>query len=130
MANWINTLADSKSIEAIFGKRIPPLDAVDLHEILVHRDGPRVVLRFELSAYPSPPPQKWQSQGYNRAQVKLMLIGVTSVQISGWSTNVVADIDLVRQSNAIRLTAKAASTNIQVVASTAMIESISGYRST
>lgn len=126
--NWLKALTESKQIEAIFGEEVPSLEAVDLHELIVHRDGPRVILRFDLSTYPSHPPKKWSLQGYNRVQLQLMLVGISHFIVDGWGTNCVVDFDLVREGNVVKLIGSSGPTKIEIVANAALIESISAYR--
>ncbi|UKA05131.1 immunity 50 family protein [Photobacterium damselae subsp. damselae] len=55
--NWTKYLLDSNKIKAIFGDKIPSIEAIDLHEVLLNRDGPKVTFRFDLSDYPDNPPK-------------------------------------------------------------------------
>lgn len=54
---------------------------IDLHEITLHRDGPRVRLRFDVAAVPHPLPARWDGDA-NRTQVQLACFGV-SVRVVG-----------------------------------------------
>lgn len=42
--SWDRYLADAAMLHAIFSSEVPKPNQVDLHEILLHRDGPRVYL--------------------------------------------------------------------------------------
>ena len=61
----------------------PPLDRVEVHEVILHRDGPRLTLRIELPAFPDNPPPRWP-EGANAAQVTLDLWGVSGFEQKGW----------------------------------------------
>jgi hypothetical protein len=126
MTIWFDVLDDARGIRAIYGDDAPPLEAVVLHEITLHRDGPRVVLRFDLPAFPSRPPEKWVSQGCNVVQVQLLLSGVESVSIQGLSTHSVVDIAVAGDGRKVRVTTSGSSV-IDVLALDASITSISAY---
>ncbi|ENX3944729.1 Imm50 family immunity protein [Photobacterium damselae] len=84
--NWTKYLLDSNKIKAIFGDKIPSIEAIDLHEVLLNRDGPKVTFRFDLSDYPENPPKKWQAAGFNCVQVQLVALSVHDLQINGFSS--------------------------------------------
>lgn len=128
MTFWTDLLTESKQIQAIFGEDIPPLTKVDLHEVILHRDGPLVTVRFDLATYPKAPPKKWDANQYNCVQVRLMLVGVLTVQIMGWATSCVADVDLVKETSNVKFITRSGPTMIEIVANHAVIESVSAYR--
>lgn len=128
MLHWLEVITESRQIEEIFGKDLPSLTSIDLHELIIHRDGPRAVLRFDLSSYPSPAPKKWERQGYNRVQLRLMLVGLSNIRVDGWSTNCVVDLNLVRDGDMVKLATSSGPTEIEIVASAAVIESVTAYK--
>lgn len=128
MERWTNALVDSKPIEIIFNKDVPPLAAVDLHELVIDRDGPTAILRFDLSAYPSVPPKKWDLQQYNRVQVRLMLIGISYIKLEGWTTNCTIDLQLTKMGNKVTLATTSGTTKILIEADFAEIQTVSAYR--
>jgi hypothetical protein len=54
-----------------------------------------MTFRFDLSDFPSEPPQKWQAAGANTAQVVLMAVGIRAVTVNGWSANNLGVLGLV-----------------------------------
>ncbi|WP_076842588.1 MULTISPECIES: Imm50 family immunity protein [Protofrankia] len=129
MASWPDVLDDPRSIQAIYDDRTPPLESVVLHEISLHRDGPRVVLRFDLPEYPTHPPKKWLNQGLNVVQIQLMLIGIRDLSLRGWSHESSVNLSLERQGDAVRVAASSGSTTINISAEAASIVSVSAYLS-
>jgi hypothetical protein len=77
-------------------KTVPSLEGLELHELLLHRDGPRLTLKANLPCFPDAPPDRWVRQGYNKVSIQLDFWGIQSVNISGWSTNMVVDIQIER----------------------------------
>lgn len=127
MTTWLDTLHNPQGITSIYGDAIPTLNAVDLHEICLHRDGPDVVFRFDLPEYPSDPPRKWAAQGFNTVQVRLQLVAVTELSIAGWSHNSIADITVAGDGDMVTLNATAEAYRCHVRARAAAIKSISAY---
>lgn len=128
MNKWPNLLTDSKSIDRIYGNETPSLTSVDLHELIFHRDGPRISLRFDLPDYPTNPPKKWLSNGFNTTQLCLELLDVHFSELSGWTkTSYISDIDLSKEENHVKIEIKSDSFTMSAKAKFAYISNISGY---
>lgn len=91
--SWTTLLDNPKPITTMFGTA-PTLNKIDLHEITLHRDGPRVELRFDLSTFPVAPPAKWRA--FDRAQLRLTCIGIERYYQDGWRSSNVVDLILHR----------------------------------
>jgi len=95
MNSWTDLLIDNRKIAAIFTSEEPSLCGVDLHDIVFHRDRPKITLRFNVVSYPSEPPKKWVVQKFNTVQLQLTALDVKEVKLSGWEkTNYVLDIKI------------------------------------
>jgi hypothetical protein len=128
MKNWIELLTDAASIRAIFGQVVPILVGVDLHEIVLHRDGPRVLLRFDLSEFPEEPPSKWVTANFNRVQVKLLAVGVKELNISGLQTSCQLDLTVFEDDSLIHILAKNDVVCLKIAADELFIDNISAYK--
>jgi hypothetical protein len=93
---WLDEVDNGRFLAAMYDGRAPSLDPVDLHEVLFHRDGPAVTLRFDLPEFPTKPPKGWES--YNGVAVELLLIGVSSSRLDGWATTMTGPLLIARQS--------------------------------
>lgn len=127
MSNWTDTLLNPEKFKHIFRGEAMSLDAIELHEVLLHRDGPRVTLRFDLDGYPQDPPPKWAAQGCNRVQVQLTLIGVKSLSIQGWSTACTMDLSLVSSEGKVRLSGSDGVVAIDVLADFVDLGAVTAY---
>jgi hypothetical protein len=83
MNKWTDFLLNPEKIHWIFPNAERLLDDVELHEVTLHRDGPRATLRFNAATYPERPPKKWQIQGFNCVQIQLTLLGLCDTAILG-----------------------------------------------
>lgn len=128
MTCWTDLVLDSEKIKAIFPKTIPPLESINLHEIILHRDGPRITLRFDLAAYPAIPPKKWQLQGYNRVQIQLTLIGTTAVSIAGWAVECKLTLALQECNGQIKVSGANNVVKFDALADFVSITNMSAYR--
>ncbi|HKX27143.1 MAG TPA: Imm50 family immunity protein [Blastocatellia bacterium] len=95
MARWYELADNPKAITELY-ETVPALERLDLHELLLHRDGPRLTLKANLYPFPEIPPDRWVRNGFNRVIIQLDFWGVQSVSISGWSTEIVIDIEIER----------------------------------
>jgi hypothetical protein len=127
MISWLDIISNPDGIIAIFGDEKPILEGIDLHEIVLHRDGPRITFRFDLPKFPSKPQKKWQLQGYNCIQLQLMLIGVFEVMIKGWSTHCKIDLVVKKEEGKIYLGGKNSITEFYMIADELVLININAY---
>jgi hypothetical protein len=125
---WLDVLSDAGPVHGVYGDDVPPLTGVVLHEISLHRDGPRATLRFDLPVFPSQPPRKWAAQGFNTAQVQLMLVGINELRLHGWDTNIRGDLSITREGEMIRTRLATSTVEFDIGADAALISAISAYR--
>ena len=127
MHTWINLLTDSTPICSIFGNDLPDLQRVDLHEIILHRDGPRVSLRFDLTKYPTNPPEKWIAGGFNRVQLRLLAVGVQEISIKGWQTQCKITLKVFGDGAFIRLRSQDGEVKIELLTESLLVDSVTAY---
>lgn len=129
MTDWTDLLDDPRAIRAIFGDAAPSLDRIELHEVVLHRNGPRAILRFDLAEFPSDPPKKWLERGCNTLQVRLQAIGVLAVEVHGLITSPVIDLEIRREGEAIRVTGTTEGMSVDITTEWLAIpsDSISAY---
>jgi hypothetical protein len=82
--SWNDFLSNARALTSMY------TDApsfLELHELTLHREGPRLDLRIQLDRFPDKAPKKWMEAQPNRLQVLLRLSGITDFAITGWSTS-------------------------------------------
>lgn len=125
--DWIDLLLDAMSLKALFGTSLPSLNNVNLHEITLDRDGPRVLLRFDLDDFPKTPPKKWVDAGYTRVQLVIAAFVVHEVLISGWNTTNKVDMKVEKIGDLIAVSAKNDAVSFTIKAEFFNLRSVSGY---
>ena len=81
---WISACDNPRALERLYGST-EGLESVDLHEVVLHRDGPRLVLRFDLPRFPDRPvPPRW-SPAANVLQAEVSFWGVADLRLAGWT---------------------------------------------
>ena len=103
MSGWVDLLSEPHGIRAIYGEDLPTLTSVDLHELVLHRDGPRATLRFDLGQFPRKPPKKWDEKCFNVVQVQLTLVDVRHLTVAAWTTHVTLDLNVERKDEVVSL---------------------------
>ena len=128
--NLKQTVTNPEAIERVFGDS-PSLENVSIHEIGLHRDGPRVTLRFDVPEYPKNPPAKWKAQGFNRVQITLACLATRGVRCDGWSTSNKASIVLSRD-DAGKLLVRIVgdTTHLELICDHVFVENLSAYKDT
>lgn len=127
MNDWLDELVNAAPVRAIYGEVTPMLEGIDLHEVTLHRDGPSVLLRFDLHQFPEQPPKKWAMAGFNRVQLKLVADGVHKLDITGLQRKCVMDISILKTGDLIFLSADNGEMKIRIVAEHLLINQISAY---
>src|SRR5882757_8601023 len=79
---WTEFLTDRRAIDAIYSDP-PELSQLYVHEIMLNGAASSLTLRFNLREFPSKPPLKWVTKGFNVVMVSLMFIRVLEIRISG-----------------------------------------------
>lgn len=92
MRSWLDEVGDTDFLARLFKQKAPSLNDVEVHEIALHRDGPSLTLTFDLPDFPTDVPAAWHAAGYNTIQLTLVAIGLRSVVMSGWATDVRGDL--------------------------------------
>lgn len=82
---WNEFLMNSNKIDNIFSN-IPQLKDVELVSLSFLRDASALNMIVELKDYPVNPPKKWKMSKYNTVQLTFMLIDISEIELSGWST--------------------------------------------
>lgn len=127
MSNWTEFLVDDKQLKGIFGDSIVSLMNVSIHEVMMHRNGPAVTLRFDLEDFPIEPPKKWRDNNFNTVQMTLSCVDVSNLSVSGLSTTMNADLVFERLNDKIQLHIQTERFNLHLICNFLMIESISAY---
>lgn len=91
---WTDLLLDPTPVKSVFGEKPPALDGINLHEIILHHDGPHALLRFDLKYFPLFPPKKWVLENSNCVQLQLLAVGVEDVFVSGFRSNITIDLKI------------------------------------
>jgi hypothetical protein len=128
--SWIDVVDRVEVVRAVFGTRVPRLDAVRLHEVILHQDGPTVILRFDLPEFPEPAPVKWNEAGHNTVQVMLALDDVLETRVLGWTKNNVGSLSVSIPSTmgGVLVEFSASGSNLRLVSKFVRIERLTAYR--
>lgn len=92
--SWYDLCENPQAIHSLFPDS-PPLDRIDLHEAVLHRDGPVLRLRGDLDGFPETRPPRWHEED-NTVQLTLALWGVSSVTVQGWEPDLPGVFTLAR----------------------------------
>jgi len=126
--NVIASLENPQEIQSLFGDEID-LSAIQLHEVVLHRDGPVLRLRFDIPSVPEQLPKKW-SAGVNTTQLSLAAWGLQSLQIEGWASNIGGELSVTSDGALKRLTFNGEKCRINAVCEMLRVENISAYNNT
>ncbi|RMI33197.1 Imm50 family immunity protein [Streptomyces triticirhizae] len=80
---WAELLVDREPLARYYGAP-PPLNGVVLRSVRLERDGPTLLLRLDLPAFPDRPEPEWSAAGCDRFQCQLRCLDVAEVRFSGW----------------------------------------------
>ena len=123
---WTSALVDATAVQRVFGGDPPELRGAHVHEVTLLRDGPQVIIRFDLPRYPSEPPAKWAAQGLNTVQAEISFVGARDISLEGFGRDPVADIDITRN-EAVQVSVDSADFRLRLSAEAALLSKISAY---
>ncbi|MFB8138248.1 Imm50 family immunity protein [Streptomyces parvus] len=123
---WIALLNNPEGINATYLQDPPDLRGVRIHEVSLQAEGPTLKLRFDLPAYPDHPPRKWLAQKYNTVQVELSFSGLKSISLSGFGTDIFADVSLTGEGG-VNVKATSPGFHLQANAMTVFVSRLSAY---
>ncbi len=128
MIHWFELLVNSQAVKSIYKDEVPSLRDVDVHSLLLYRDGPKLSIRLNLKDYPSNPPEKWSAQGFNTVQIVLSFLDLKSISMSGWIDAVyLADINIDFKNGLVALNIDSDKLKLTAEASFLDLESIVAY---
>lgn len=123
--HWSRCIENPQAIASLF--EIPDdLSLVDLHEILAHREGPVVRLRFDVQAVPKAMPKKWPADA-NTTQILLAAWGVEALQLDGWGTSVRGQLSVATEGNRRVLNFTSEICQLKATCSFIRVEQVQGY---
>lgn len=91
--SWHELSMNPEAVTQIYSAP-PSLARVQLTEIELHRDGPRIRVHAILAEFPDNPPRRWLRDGCNVAAIELDFFAVSDVALAGWSTDTVTDLEI------------------------------------
>jgi hypothetical protein len=124
----VASLENPQAIKSLFGDAIE-LSAIQLHEVVLHRDGPVLRLRFDIPILPEQLPKKWQA-GVNTTQLSLAAWGLQSLQMEGWASNNGGELSVTADGELKRLTFNGEKCILNAICEILRIENISAYNNT
>jgi hypothetical protein len=80
--DWLDAVSNPQAIRQLY-KSAPRL--AEVHELSLHRDGPKLELRVEAGEFADFPARRWSPE-FNRVQVVLRFIAVERLRLSDWTT--------------------------------------------
>jgi hypothetical protein len=128
--DWTELLVDARAVRAVYGVNPPSLANLTMHELCLHRDGPRAVLHADIAGLPENPPKKWRDRGFNTVRIELWLEGVSDANITGIATDSRIDLRLTREKGQIHAIAGPGSTTtFDIWSDSVILNSVSAYHS-
>src|SRR5579863_3581947 len=108
---------------------VPSLQTIDLHEIALHEDRAKMVLRADLHRFADKPPTSWIERNYNTTHIQLDFLELKAIKITRWSTVNVVDANIgVIEDGSIQLNIISFDCSIQATAQSFRIGAVSAYQ--
>ena len=122
---WFLNTDNPEAIQRLYDNQ-DGLERVELHEVVLQRDGPRLQLRFDLPRFPDHPPARWHPES-NTVQVTLDLWGIEDLTLTGWGTHDVGELRLTRSNSTQHVAFEGAITRLTARFSIARVAKLSEY---
>ncbi|WP_086820110.1 Imm50 family immunity protein [Allokutzneria sp. NRRL B-24872] len=92
--SWLDHVGERRKMVDKVYSAPPSLTDVDLFQVDVDREGPRIDMRFDLATFADNPLTEWVADGRNRIQLKLTFSFVRDLVIRGFGWENKASIDM------------------------------------
>jgi hypothetical protein len=92
-------LSQNPRVVLAYYSQPPQLRNVEVHSVLLHREGPVLELLTEMPRFPDKPSPRWPADA-NTAQARLRFFDLR--EVSGWGTTNTGDLLVEREGGAIR----------------------------
>ncbi|TEW43037.1 Imm50 family immunity protein [Psychromonas algicola] len=125
--NWTKFLIDSSKISAIYSDKLPLLESTVLHDVVLSRDGPKLILRLDLFEFPESPPQKWVKLGFNRVQIQLTALNIQNLKIEGLGTECMCNISIHSENKVLFIKILGEEIKIEFTSEFLILNKISAY---
>lgn len=123
---WPTFIENAQAVSSLF-EEVDSLSVVELHEVVVHRDGPLVRLRFDIQIVPKALPKGWPADA-NTTQITLAAWGVEELSLNGWGTSVLGRLSVERSSTGAQvITFVGGPCELRAKHSVLRVERIQGY---
>jgi hypothetical protein len=124
----LNLAEKNETLLALFPSEELEIETVNLHDILVIRDGPSVIVRFDLIKNPTKFPKKWTDKAYKTVQITLRIFSEAEISIDGLSSDLTARLDLQRASaNQIKLSLVWSTGSATILGKFLIIDRVTAY---
>ena len=80
---WLDAAERGEFLYRLYEGKSPDLSTVTIQDVVLHPDGPSVLIRMDLQHYPAEPPRKWRIKGCNTVQVTLRAFVVRRWSMDG-----------------------------------------------
>ncbi len=121
----IEHIENSKALTTLFGEGFDILD-VNLHEVVIHRDGPSLRLRFDIAQVPQSQPSRWPV-GSNTTQVVLKAGSIEELQIAGFTNECRGSLRSLTDQCGRLLEFNASGCSLKCKFASLRVESVTGY---
>jgi hypothetical protein len=125
---WISACDNLQALERLYTS-LEGLESVNLHEVVLHRGGPRLILRFDLPRFPDRErPPRWSPEA-NTLQVELSFWGTADVRLTGWTPENRGVLATLVDGDVKQVTFTSESTELRAAFVSARIDGLSAYTS-
>ncbi|GAA3581057.1 hypothetical protein GCM10023078_06180 [Gibbsiella greigii] len=111
-----NDLEGAIILNKVFSKPVE-ISEIDVFDIKIDREGPSVIITFDLvNQLPDNPPVKWV-KGYNRCRCGINCIGIKSLKIDGVDKNMLSSIFIDKSNSHNEVSIKGSGFNLYLMCS-------------
>lgn len=115
-------------MKAIYGDRLPSGRDLEIKEIVLSREGPRIAVTCNLPEWPEVLPGEWVKSGFNQVHAKFLAASVHQLSIDGISTNPVASMILSEEEGRLRMSIVGQEMKVEALVDAVFLSKTGAYR--
>jgi hypothetical protein len=122
---WHELAHNPRAITHLYDE-MPPLEQIELIEVIIQRDGPKLICKMNFPRFADHRPERW-NKDCNTVHVELEFWTISDLSIGGFTTTPMLNFSLEQAGDKLRVCAEGPGCKVQFHCETIFIQRVSGY---
>ena len=122
---WYELARNPQAIKHLYDE-VPPLEEMELINLIINRDGPKVICKMDFPRFADHRPERWEKKS-NTVHIELEFWMINELKIEGFTTTPMLDFTIEQIGDKMKVRAEDDGCSMQFLCETIYIQRVSGY---